>query len=55
MTTTLTLASLARVLVAARAELAASETILNSLNVYPVPDGDTGTNMRATLEAGLRA
>lgn len=51
----LTLASLARVLVAARAELAAYEETLNSLNVYPVPDGDTGTNMRVTLEAGLKA
>lgn len=51
----LTLVSLARVLVASRAELAAYEETLNSLNVYPVPDGDTGTNMRATLEAGLAA
>ena len=24
---------------------------LNSLNVYPVPDGDTGSNMTATLES----
>ena len=24
---------------------------LNSLNVYPVPDGDTGTNMARTLDA----
>ena len=24
---------------------------LNRLNVYPVPDGDTGTNMARTLEA----
>jgi dihydroxyacetone kinase-like predicted kinase len=23
---------------------------LNALNVYPVPDGDTGTNMALTLE-----
>lgn len=51
----LTLVSLARVLVTSRAELAANEDALNSLNVYPVPDGDTGTNMRVTLEAGLSA
>ncbi|MEE8497558.1 MAG: DAK2 domain-containing protein [Acidimicrobiia bacterium] len=24
---------------------------LNRLNVYPVPDGDTGTNMTLTIEA----
>ena len=24
---------------------------LNSLNVYPVPDGDTGSNMAATLSS----
>ncbi|HEX4979659.1 MAG TPA: hypothetical protein VFV35_06305, partial [Acidimicrobiales bacterium] len=24
---------------------------LNRLNVYPVPDGDTGTNMALTLES----
>lgn len=29
--------------------------ILNSLNVFPVPDGDTGTNMVMTLQSGLRA
>ena len=28
---------------------------VNALNVYPVPDGDTGTNMHATLLAALRA
>ena len=25
--------------------------VINRLNVYPVPDGDTGTNMALTLEA----
>lgn len=29
--------------------------ILNNLNVFPVPDGDTGTNMLATFEAGIGA
>lgn len=28
--------------------------ILNNLNVFPVPDGDTGTNMLSTFEAGVR-
>lgn len=27
---------------------------INRLNVYPVPDGDTGTNLRLTLEAACR-
>ncbi len=30
------------------------ETEINRLNVFPVSDGDTGTNMRLTLENGLR-
>jgi DAK2 domain fusion protein YloV len=28
---------------------------INSLNVFPVPDGDTGTNMNLTIQAGLNA
>src|SRR5439155_11533609 len=28
---------------------------LNALNVYPVPDGDTGTNMSITLTAAAAA
>jgi len=28
---------------------------INSLNVFPVPDGDTGTNMELSLLSGLRA
>ena len=31
------------------------EKKINELNVFPVPDGDTGTNMRLTLEAGVNA
>ena len=31
-----------------------SERELNALNVFPVADGDTGTNMRMTLENGIR-
>lgn len=26
---------------------------INALNVFPVPDGDTGTNMRMTIEGGV--
>lgn len=28
--------------------------VINSLNVFPVPDGDTGTNMFLTMQAALR-
>ena len=28
---------------------------VNKLNVFPVPDGDTGDNMRMTIESGIRA
>jgi DAK2 domain fusion protein YloV len=27
---------------------------LNAINVFPVPDGDTGTNMHLTLQAGVK-
>ena len=32
--------------------LRANRDVVNSLNVFPVPDGDTGDNMCMTLEAG---
>jgi len=28
---------------------------INELNVFPVPDGDTGSNMHATMSAGAKA
>jgi DAK2 domain fusion protein YloV len=34
--------------------LGAYEEEINGLNVYPVPDGDTGTNLRLTLQAVRR-
>ena len=34
-----------------RDALRAHQTAINRLNVYPVPDGDTGTNMALTLES----
>ena len=39
----------------ALANLQASEEELNRLNVFPVADGDTGTNMCLTLANGVRA
>jgi uncharacterized protein len=38
---------------AAAANLDAHVDEINSLNVYPVPDGDTGSNMYATVRAAL--
>src|SRR5437879_11376432 len=34
-----------------RDTLRVHQELLNRLNVYPVPDGDTGTNMALTLES----
>ncbi|MGN1060479.1 MAG: DAK2 domain-containing protein [Candidatus Coproplasma sp.] len=34
--------------------LCAKEEEVNRLNVFPVPDGDTGKNMRMTYESGLK-
>src|SRR3954468_20755465 len=38
---------------AAAAGLEASVEEINALNVFPVPDGDTGSNMLATVRAAL--
>jgi DAK2 domain fusion protein YloV len=32
-----------------------NEQNVNALNVFPVPDGDTGTNMSMTMQAGVEA
>ena len=42
---------LVRVAIGYRDALRTHQESLNRLNVYPVPDGDTGTNMALTLEA----
>ena len=38
---------------AAAAGLEAAVDEVNALNVFPVPDGDTGSNMMATVRAAL--
>ena len=43
--------ALRRVVIAYRDALRSHQTAVNRLNVYPVPDGDTGTNMALTLES----
>ena len=37
------------------AQLRTNAEEVNNLNVFPVPDGDTGDNMRMTIEGGVRA
>ncbi|MBQ3015180.1 MAG: DAK2 domain-containing protein [Clostridia bacterium] len=37
------------------AELVSNADEVNRLNVFPVPDGDTGDNMRLTIESGIAA
>jgi len=37
------------------AELRSHAEEVNNLNVFPVPDGDTGDNMRMTIESGVAA
>lgn len=44
-------ASFRRVILGFRDALAAHRESINDLNVYPVPDGDTGTNMSLTLQS----
>lgn len=40
---------------AGAARLEKNEKLINQLNVFPVPDGDTGTNMLNTLRGGLQS
>ncbi|MGQ0601271.1 MAG: DAK2 domain-containing protein [Anaerolineales bacterium] len=39
---------------AATAWLTTNQEIVNALNVFPIPDGDTGTNMLLTMQAAQR-
>lgn len=43
----------ARMLLGGAEMISAHEAELNALNVFPVADGDTGTNMLKTIEGGL--
>ncbi len=38
-----------RMILSGSARLAQNETAVNNMNVFPVPDGDTGSNMKLTL------
>ena len=47
-------ASLQRAFLAAARELEARKEWINELNVFPVPDGDTGTIMSLTIIAAAK-
>ena len=44
-------AELRRLIINAAASIEVNKQALNELNVFPVPDGDTGTNMSMTINA----
>lgn len=46
-------AALRAVFAAASRHLTDSAALIDAINVYPVPDGDTGSNMSATLREGV--
>ena len=48
---TIDAATFQRMVIHASAALNAQKQPINDLNVFPVPDGDTGTNMRLTMAA----
>ena len=43
-----------KMFLAGAANLEAKKEVINELNVFPVPDGDTGTNMSMTISAAKR-
>ncbi|MDF7636712.1 DAK2 domain-containing protein [Leuconostocaceae bacterium ESL0958] len=51
---TLTPADFGKMVNAAAANLAANAEKINKLNVFPVPDGDTGTNMAMSMSSGAQ-
>lgn len=45
---------LSKMIIAGANELAANKQTVDAMNVFPVPDGDTGTNMSLTVMAAAR-
>src|SRR5579859_5893385 len=45
---------LKKAMLSGAAWLAEHREAINALNVFPVPDGDTGSNMSATMQAAIR-
>lgn len=53
-TTTIDARKLAKMFYAGAANLEANKDWINELNVFPVPDGDTGTNMTLTIRSAVK-
>ena len=47
-------ASFAKMVIAASKLLDVSREYIDTLNVFPVPDGDTGTNMSLTMQSAVK-
>ena len=50
---TIDAAAFQRMVIHAYAAINAQKQAINDLNVFPVPDGDTGTNMTLTIGASF--
>ena len=51
---TMDAAKLSKAFLAAAKNLEANKERINELNVFPVPDGDTGTNMTMTIMSAAK-
>jgi len=51
---TIDAATLKKMFLAGAASIEAKKEIINELNVFPVPDGDTGTNMTLTIMSAVK-
>ena len=54
-TKTINVELLAKMFLAGASNLEAKKEFINELNVFPVPDGDTGTNMTLTIMSAAKA
>ena len=53
-TKTINVDVLAKMFLAGAQNIEAKKDYINELNVFPVPDGDTGTNMHLTVSNGVK-
>ena len=53
-TNTISVEMLAKMFLAGAQNIEAKKEYINELNVFPVPDGDTGTNMSMTIMAAAK-
>ena len=47
-------ATFAKMVISASKNLEVNRDLIDSLNVFPVPDGDTGTNMSLTMQSAVK-